>query len=227
MALGREWYDMIGKSMGGYVSNWSSFKVGISGEDVFENELKSLVSKTYNVLDAGCGHGEFTMRIAPLVKTITGFDFSAEMTDVAHQRLKETGLTNVQFAHATAKELPFEDEQFDFIYNRRGPTSVLYEHRVLKPGGLILGIHSAKLDQIRELLEQNGFTSIVIREYTAVECFPTKYDFAQFLMRMPGETRNLLAPEHEEELRALCEQHITKDGLSFREWRFIWKAVKS
>lgn len=46
----------------------------------------------------------------------------------------------------THEEFPFEDEAFDLIYSRRGPTSVLKHSRILKKGAKIIAIHSDGID---------------------------------------------------------------------------------
>lgn len=50
----------------------------------------------------------------------------------------------VEFVYATTKaEMPFEDGQFDLIYDRRGPTSIINHSRLLSSGGVIFGIHNS------------------------------------------------------------------------------------
>lgn len=60
------------------------------------------------VLDAGCGTGRYTRRVAERGATITGIDLDREMLDAA--RLKAPGATLIQ-GDLTA--LPFPDAHFD------------------------------------------------------------------------------------------------------------------
>lgn len=163
--MGSDWYDMIAVGLGGYVENWDSTKIGVSGEDVFEQELVILIQNCSSVLDAGCGHGEFTLKMSTFTPgSVVGFDFSSEMIKTAKKRLLgESDITNVEFVQAVARELPFHDSQFDLIYDRRGPLSLIHEHRVLKSGGMIYGIHSGGLDDVKKALNEYGFESIEIR----------------------------------------------------------------
>jgi len=99
-----------------------------------------------DVLDLGCGPGviscELARRIGPDGR-VTGLDVSAELIAVAGQIRTSEQAVNVTFATGSAYNLPFSDNQFDFIYARllfqhlRDPQRALAQvRRVLKPGGI-------------------------------------------------------------------------------------------
>lgn len=54
------------------------------------------LSHDMDALDFGCGTGLVTLRLQPLVKTITGADSSEGMLEVLRGKVKAKGLTNVQ-----------------------------------------------------------------------------------------------------------------------------------
>jgi len=54
------------------------------------------LSKDMDVLDFGCGTGLVTLKLQPLVKTITGADSSKGMLGVLDNKIKTHGLKNVQ-----------------------------------------------------------------------------------------------------------------------------------
>jgi 2-polyprenyl-3-methyl-5-hydroxy-6-metoxy-1,4-benzoquinol methylase len=56
-------------------------------------------SKDLDVLDFGCGTGLVTLRIQPLVRTITGADGSQGMLAVLNSKAQHNGLTNVKIKH--------------------------------------------------------------------------------------------------------------------------------
>jgi len=60
--------------------------------------LREMVTLTpdLDVLDFGCGTGLFTLRIQPLVKSITGIDSSKGMLDVLKTKIEKKGITNVR-----------------------------------------------------------------------------------------------------------------------------------
>ena len=227
--MGIEWYDMIAKRNGGYKSNAIFTVEGLSGETVFEERLIKLLGEHDSVLDAGCGHGEFTIRMAKYAKNIIGFDNSRELLTIARSLLEESHAQNVQFVYAWTKgenPLPFEDGQFDLIYDRRGPTSIIDHVRVLRSGGVIFGIHSAAMEKVQERLSNNGFIHIEIDEFDeAIMVFPDETEFAKALSGIPGNPDYLL-PEYAEELQQKINENKINGRLVMKQWRYIWKAVK-
>jgi 2-polyprenyl-3-methyl-5-hydroxy-6-metoxy-1,4-benzoquinol methylase len=64
--------------------------------DVAEAILREIKpTKDLTVMDFGCGTGLVTLRLAPLVQSITGVDSSSGMLDVLTAKVKEQGLSNV------------------------------------------------------------------------------------------------------------------------------------
>ena len=94
-----------------------------------------------NVLELGCGAGEFTELLAPKSKAWTATDFSKKMVDNASQRLE---LDNVTYRVEDATALSFEDNSFDAVmiantlHVMPNPALALQEiHRVVKDDGLL------------------------------------------------------------------------------------------
>lgn len=226
--MGVEWYDAIARRNGGYKSNAVFTIEGISGEVIFEQRLIKLLKSSSSVLDAGCGHGEFTIKMARNAQQITGFDHSIEMIRIANELLRISNLDNVRFVYATTKEdLPFHNGEFDLIYDRRGPTSILNHSRILKSGGRIIGIHSGAMERVKELLKANGFLEIEIEEFNdAMIYFPDETELAKFLSGIPGNPV-YTSQENDDEFKRIVNQFKTRDNrLGMKEWRFIWTAVK-
>jgi SAM-dependent methyltransferase len=98
-----------------------------------------------NVLDLASGTGEPAISIASRIEPdghVIALDLSSELLEIAAQRARHRGLTNVHLQQADAHDLPFPDESFDLITSRFGVmffqdcVKALREaHRVLKPGG--------------------------------------------------------------------------------------------
>ncbi len=91
------------------------------------------------VLDVGCGHGDFTIRWSSAAKQIVGIDITSGFIETS----RNYKISNVSFVVAdTGNRLPFEDEEFDCAYNRKGPTSAYQDlRRIIKPGGRIVSLH--------------------------------------------------------------------------------------
>ncbi|OPX42987.1 putative methyltransferase YcgJ [Ruminiclostridium hungatei] len=229
--MGMEWYDMVAKKNGGYKSNAIFTVEGISGEDVFEKELIQLLRNSKSALDAGCGHGDFTIKMAKYAYGIVGFDWSIELLKIADSLKEHYKADNVNFVRAATKsELPFEDGQFDLVYCRRGPTSITKHSRILCPGGIIYGICPEYPDIIAilsERLSDNGFIDIQFNIFDDVICvFPNDREFAKFLTAFPGNPDYTL-PENKPLIDEKVNENMINGRLCYRQWRIIWKAIKS
>ncbi|MDQ0875524.1 SAM-dependent methyltransferase [Paenibacillus sp. V4I3] len=225
--MGVEWYDMIARRNGGYKNNAVYTIEGISAEQIFEERLMNMITNFNSVLDAGCGHGDFTLKVSRHAKSIIGFDNSVEMIKIAESILEESKVKNVRFVCATTKtDLPFSDGQFDLIYDRRGPTSILNHSRILFSGGTVFGIHSGALETVKDRLNSNGFINIEIEEFnSAIIFFPSEIEFAKFISGIPGNP-DYTTPELKKELELRIQENIINGKLGLKEYKYIWKAKK-
>jgi ubiquinone/menaquinone biosynthesis C-methylase UbiE len=225
--MGVDWYNSIAIRNGGYRNDAVYTVEGTSAEQIFEQELISLIPDYHSILDAGCGHGEFTIKIARYAESIVGFDNSIEMIKIAKACLNEINIPNVKFVVATTKNaLPFLDGQFDLIYDRRGPTSIINHYRILQSGGTIFGIHSGALELVTERLEKNNYVDIEIREYNEAKViFANHVEFTKFISGIPGNP-DYTKPENKEELEKKINENMIGGRIEMKEYRYIWKARK-
>ena len=96
----------------------------------------------HRILDAGCGSGPLFADLAAKGATVTGFDASAAMVEIARRRLGDDA--DVHVADLSAP-LPFADAEFDaavaalvlhYLEDWSGPLGEF--RRVLKPGGRLI-----------------------------------------------------------------------------------------
>jgi len=94
------------------------------------------------VLDAGCGPGLYAAELLGAGASVTGFDASPLMVDLARQRLGEAARIDLA---CLGERLPYPDETFDravcaltihHVQNRAAAFAEL--HRVLVPGGRLV-----------------------------------------------------------------------------------------
>lgn len=219
----QDWYNNNAKRNNGYKSAAKYIKEGISGEDVFEQRLIELLVKYENVLDIGCGHGEFTLKMSQYAKKITGGDSSVELLKIAKKLKNEANNKNAEFKYIHTHEIAEdENEQYDLIYNRRGPTSI-YEHKnLLREGGKIIAIHPLHaLDKVKDRLKFGGFIDIETEIYDACSLiFDNAEDFSEHLSSSHMSKDYRLA-ENKEELDKLLIEHTVNGRLTIAENRFI------
>jgi ubiquinone/menaquinone biosynthesis C-methylase UbiE len=96
------------------------------------------------VLDAGCGSGDYIVRISPYVEKIYGTDFTEVACKISKEKTKQLRKVKIEKMDLT-KKLFFKNSYFDFILctevleHLKDNTYILSElKRVLKSDGLIL-----------------------------------------------------------------------------------------
>lgn len=67
--------------------------------------IRANITKTSNVLDAGCGYG----RASEWILNYTGVDFSPDFIEMAKK-----GYPRAKFLQGDLKDLPFKDQEFDW-----------------------------------------------------------------------------------------------------------------
>ncbi|MBM4762126.1 demethylmenaquinone methyltransferase [Bacillus sp. B15-48] len=116
------------------------------------------VQKGDSALDLCCGTADWTIALAEAVGPegkVIGLDFSKNMLKIGEQKVKERGLEQVSLIHGNAMELPFDDDQFDYVTigfglrNVPDYLQVLEEmNRVLKPGGIAVCLETSQPEMI-------------------------------------------------------------------------------
>jgi SAM-dependent methyltransferase len=109
-----------------------------------------------DVLEVGCGYGQWMHPIAPLVRSIVGVDIHPTLMDKAKEKLADR--PNAQTLLCDGLTLPFPDASFSLTYCisvfQHMPRSIVHGYfreiaRVLKPGGRTL-LHFRFADGVGE-----------------------------------------------------------------------------
>lgn len=129
-------------------SRWRASEIGVTTERLERELILELVGDVggREILDVGCGDGEFALDLTRRGAIVTGIDASATMIDAAKSRAKQDS-ANITFQVAMAEHLPFPAEQFDIVTAStilcfvEDAAPVFREiARVLRPGGrLVIG----------------------------------------------------------------------------------------
>ena len=113
------------------------------------------------VLDLGCGWGTFCWALAHRVREMVGLDFSQKSVDLCESRLEDSGLDNVSFICADARDTGLEAESFHLIiaadlmehlYADDSQSVIAEAFRLLKKGGR-LSIWTPHRGHILEMLK--------------------------------------------------------------------------
>ncbi|WP_190300508.1 class I SAM-dependent methyltransferase [Rufibacter hautae] len=100
-------------------------------------------AKGKTILDAACGPGKYAEELIALGATVTGFDLSPRMVELARERNKDSGSF---FVHDLSEPLGMlEDASFDIVlcalalhYLEDWTMTIQEFHRVLKPEGYLV-----------------------------------------------------------------------------------------
>ena len=120
------------------------------------NEMLCGIPST-SVLDAGCGEGYYTNRMAD-GRAVFGVDLSRAGIDAAAKRAKQLQ-TGAGFAVASIFELPVQDASLDVITNIFAPCAETEFLRALKRGGhlLLVGAGERHLMGLKEQIYADAY----------------------------------------------------------------------
>jgi ubiquinone/menaquinone biosynthesis C-methylase UbiE len=85
------------------------------GERGYNEAISFLPTSPKRVLEAGCGSGVLTLKLANHVDSIVGVDISPSMIRLARVHQGRLEIKNVEFIVADLETLPFGKGTFDFI----------------------------------------------------------------------------------------------------------------
>lgn len=150
----KEWYLQLATLQQGYYYPWKAHLPPMNGEDTYVQMVHELLSPEKDVLDAGCGHGEFTLSLAGQCRSILAYDRVPAYIELAEQARGRQGIENTRFvlwdssADVHGKgTLPAKDNSIDLMISRRGPLNWLEDaRRVGRPGAILLQLNPMEVE---------------------------------------------------------------------------------
>ena len=113
-----------------------------------EKKLLASIPKQSRILDVGCGSGRFTIGAAQMGHNVTGIDITPAAIAAATKKAKKLNLSNVSFLVGDMTELPFRNNEFDYVFCPRFSINAVATFkkrkkaieemvRVVKPEGIV------------------------------------------------------------------------------------------
>ena len=137
---------------GRLAGQWDDMRTELFGARFTPLGLLGLLSREWTVADLGCGTGNASELLAPLVKRVVAVDQSQPMLAAARKRLE--GVKNVEFVEGELTDLPLKDASVDVavcmlvLHHVEKPTEALSEmRRIVRPGGIGLIVDMVEHDR--------------------------------------------------------------------------------
>ena len=117
--------------------------------------------KNEKILDLGCGWGTFCWALSHRVRNIVGLDFSRKSIEICERKFADSGLGNISFVCADARNTTLKSESFDLIiaadlmehlYHEDSKMVIAEAFKLLKKGGH-LSIWTPHRGHILEILK--------------------------------------------------------------------------
>ena len=112
--------------------------------DAISIVLRELLPQGALVVDAGCGEGYYSTRIADKGYSVCGFDLSKEAVIAASKRATREKRENAFFGVASVYELPLFDSSADAVVNIFAPCVEDEYSRVLRDSGYLLVAYAGR-----------------------------------------------------------------------------------
>ncbi len=130
---------------GRMAGEWDAVREELFGGTFTFHALLSLLPPHWVVADLGCGTGNVSEVLAPVVRRVIAVDQSEPMLDAARKRLGGAGIRNIEFVRGDMDQLPLESGSVDaavcvlVLHHLARPELAAAEMgRILKPGGVAL-----------------------------------------------------------------------------------------
>ncbi len=135
----------------------------------YDRLLELVPPQAHRALDAGCGPGLLTVRLAGGAQHVVGLDIAPSMLSRARQHRAEQKQPNVSFVVADLEALPFSDGSFDVVLaaasvqRTRLRVTLGGLRRLVRPGGrLILYVTVSSFPRLRDWRPARALMSIPV-----------------------------------------------------------------
>jgi len=171
--------------------------------------MRRQLSPEARVFDVGCGRGSILMDMCKSFHHGLGIDINPEALRMAEEAKRAEGIKNVDFLLLDyPREIDrLQPKSFDLVYSTRGPIGDTAEqvqaaHHLLRPDGSLFCVELAELfkiereeifgdlspstkrirriDEVRALMEQNGFEVRLAADMISEEYYPDIYAWLQY-----------------------------------------------
>ncbi len=109
---------LIQEQFGAHANDYVASQVHAKGQILLRLVELTRPQRDWLVLDVSTGAGHTALAFAPHVAHVVACDLTPQMLDAAGKLANESHIVNIEFKHADAHSLAFEDNIFDLVTNR-------------------------------------------------------------------------------------------------------------
>ena len=133
----------------------------LKGAEEICNIAKKYLNDCAYVVDAGCGEGYYTNKLASVSGNTVGFDLSKFACSAASKSARAQGVSNALYITGSVFELPLFDGCADMVVNVFAPCAEDEYKRVLRDGGylVVVGAGENHLMGLKEALYENTYVN--------------------------------------------------------------------
>lgn len=155
--------------------DWQDLRQELFGSGFGASALLGLIDPEWVVADLGCGTGEATELLAPLVREVISVDREPAMLKACAHRVSD--FSNVKMVEADLQDLPMKDGSIDaavlmLVMHHVKKPRVLVEEiaRTLRPGGVLMAVdmvaHDREVYRFSMGHEHLGFNEEAVNSWT-------------------------------------------------------------
>lgn len=137
---------------GRVAGQWDDVRAELFGQRFTRDAMLALLPSNWTVVDLGCGTGNVSELLAPVVQRVIAVDRSGPMLAAAKKRL--ASVSNVEFVEGDVSSIPLAASSADAVvcmlvlHHVESPPEAFFEAaRILKPGGQLLVVDMVEHDR--------------------------------------------------------------------------------
>ncbi len=135
----KKYHNLLGDNDGQFLK-----RVYSTEQSIYQKRLESIgFNGKKNVLDAGCGFGQWSLSLSHLNDKVFSIDNQADRVIIFNDIVSTLNLDNVKVKKGSLTELPYDDNSFDsifcygVIFCTDWKKTLTEFNRVLEPGGVL------------------------------------------------------------------------------------------
>jgi ubiquinone/menaquinone biosynthesis C-methylase UbiE len=187
--------------------------------EVYRSRLKAIhFVDLENVLDAGCGMGQWTLCLNELNRHVCAIDYFPIRVETVQRIMDGVGITNIEISQQSIETLDYPDQHFDGIFCYQVIMMTDYVktlqqfYRILKPGGKVYLSTNGLGWYIYNLITSYNPAEDYDPRQMAIDALANTFTFFAEGFRLPGKQLVIPSGLLRKEMEAIGFENIMVGG---------------